>query len=29
MMGFAAEESRHNKTVVTLDEFCNKNGLNI
>jgi hypothetical protein len=27
MMGFAAEESRHNKTVVSLDEFCEKNGL--
>ena len=27
MMGFAAEESRHNKTVVSLDEFCMLKGL--
>ena len=25
MIGFAAEESRHNKTVVSLDEFCEHN----
>lgn len=28
MIGFAAEESRHNKTVVSLDEFCARKGLN-
>jgi predicted dehydrogenase len=27
MIGFAAEESRHNKTVVSLDEFCARKGL--
>ena len=29
MIGFAAEESRHNKTVISLDEFCKAKGLNI
>ena len=29
MMGFAAEESRHNNTIVSMDEFCKINGLNI
>jgi predicted dehydrogenase len=29
MLGFAAEESRHNKTVVDIEEFCKNNGLNI
>jgi predicted dehydrogenase len=27
MIGFAAEESRHSKTVVSLDEFCEAKGL--
>jgi hypothetical protein len=27
MIGFAAEESRHNKTVVDIDEFCARKGL--
>lgn len=27
MIGFAAEESRYNKTVVSLDEFCARKGL--
>ena len=26
MIGYAAEESRHGNTVVSLDEFCEKNG---
>jgi hypothetical protein len=27
MLGFAAEESRHNKAVVSIDEFCARKGL--
>ena len=28
MIGFAAEESRHNKTIVSIEEFCKIKGLN-
>ncbi|MBQ8862379.1 MAG: gfo/Idh/MocA family oxidoreductase, partial [Clostridia bacterium] len=29
MLGFAAEESRHNKAVISLDEFCKLKGLKV